>query len=69
MKIRTIKNYEEMSKDRLIVSLLKSKCSIAELFNNNLDDDKLSDIKIILNRLRDILDRKYRNEIKKKFAK
>ena len=58
-----------MSKDRLIVSLLKSKCSIAELFNNNLDDDKLSDIKIILNRLRDILDRKYRNEIKKKFAK
>ena len=58
-----------MSKDRLIISLLKSKCSIAELFNNNLDDDKLSDIKIILNRLRDILDRKYRNEIKKKFAK
>ena len=58
-----------MSKDRIIISLLKSKCSIAELFNNNLDDDKLSDIKIILNRLRDILDRKYRNEIKKKFAK
>ena len=45
--------------------LLKSKRSIAELFNNNLDNGKISDIKKILNRLRDILTQEYRKEIKK----
>ena len=64
-KIRRIKNYEEMSKEELIISLLKSKQSTDEPFNNNLDDDKISDIKKILNRLRDILPKKYRKEIKK----
>ena len=39
-KIKRIKNYEEMSKKELIIFFLKSKQSIAELFNNNLDDDK-----------------------------
>ena len=57
-KIRRIKNYEEMWREELIISLLKSKQSIAELFNNNLDDDKISDIRRILNRLRDILPKK-----------
>ena len=65
-KIRRIKNYEEMSKEELIISILKSKQSIAELFNNNLDDDKINDIKRIFNRLRDILPKKYRKDIKKK---
>ena len=65
-KTRRIKNYEEMSKEELIISLLKSKQSIAELFNNNLYDNKISDIRRILNRLRDILPRKYRKEIKEK---
>ena len=68
-KIRRIKNYEEMSREELIISLLKSKQSIAELFNNNLDDDKISDIRRILNRLRDILPKRYRKEIKKSFMK
>ena len=62
-KIRRIKNYKRMSKEELIIALLKSKRSIAELFNNNFDDDKISDIKRILNRLRDILPKKYRKEI------
>ena len=53
-KIRRIKNYEKMSKEELIISFLKSKQSIAEFF------------KRILNRLRDILPRKYRKEIKEK---
>ena len=65
-KMIRIKNYETMSKEELIISLLKPKPSIAELFNNNLDDDKISDIKRILNRLRGILPRIYRKEIKKK---
>ena len=66
-KIRRIKNYEEMSKEELIISLLKSKQSIAELFNS-LDGDKISVIRRILNRLRDILPKKYRKEIKKKLC-
>ena len=66
-KIRRIKNYEEMTKEELIISLLKSKQSIAELFNNNnLYDNEISDIRRIFNRLRDILPRKYRKEIKDK---
>ena len=58
-RIRRIRNYEEISKEELIISLLKSKQNIAELCNNNnLDDDKISDIRRILNRLRDILPKK-----------
>ena len=64
-KIRRIKKYEETKKEKLIISLLKSKQSISELFNNNnLYDNEISDIRRILNRLRDILPRKYRKEIK-----
>ena len=48
-----------MSKERLIISLLKSKQSITELFNNNPDGDKTSDIRRILNRLRDMLPKRY----------
>ena len=44
-KMRRIKNYKRVSKKELIIALLKSKRSIAELFNNNLDNDKISDIK------------------------
>ena len=51
----TIRNYERMPKEGLIISLLKSKRSLAELFNNNLDNDTISEIKKILNKLRDIL--------------
>ena len=79
-KIRKIKTYEEMTKEELIISLLKSKQSIVELFNNNnndnnnnnnnnLYDNKISDIRRILNKLRDILPRKDRKEIKDKLYK
>ena len=64
-KIR-IQNYDERSKEELIIFLLKSKQSIAELINNNLYDNKISNIERILNRLRDILPKKYRKEIKDK---
>ena len=64
-KIRRIKNYEDMRKEDLILSLLKSKESIAELFNDN-NNNEISDIRRILNRLRDILPRKNRKEIKDK---
>ena len=65
--IRRINNYEEMTKEELIISLLKSKQSIAELFNNNnLYDNEISDIRRILSKLRDILTKKNRKEIKVK---
>ena len=58
-----------MSKEGLIISLLRSKRSLAELFNNNLDNDRISEIKKILNKLKDILTKEYRKEIKKSFTK
>ena len=58
-----------MSKKELIMSFLKSKQSIAELFNNNLNHDKISDIRRILNRLRRKRPKKYRKEIKENFMK
>ena len=66
-KIRRIKSYEDMEKEQLIISLLKSKLSIDELLNNdNLYDNEISDTRRILNRLRDILPKKGRKEIKDK---
>ena len=70
-KISRIKNYEEMSKEELIISFLKSKQSIVKFFhnnnnnnNNNLYDNKIRDIIRILNRLRDVLPKKYGKDIK-----
>ena len=64
--MRRIQNYERMSKEGLILSLLKSKQSLPELFNNNLDNDEISEIKKILNKLRDNLTKEYIKKIKKK---
>ena len=61
-KMRRNKNCKRMSKEELI-SLLKSKRDLAELFNNNFDDSKISDIRRILNRLRDVLPKRIRKEI------
>ena len=46
-----------MEKAEVIISLLKLKVSIDELLNNNnnLYDNKIRDVRRILNRLRDIL--------------
>ena len=46
-----------MEKEEVIISLLKLKVSIDELLNNNnnLYDNKIRDVRRILNRLRDIL--------------
>ena len=67
-KIRKIKNYEYMKKEDLIISLLKSKESIDELFNDN-NNNQISDIRRILNRLRNILPKNDRKEIKDKLYK
>ena len=63
-----IKNYEKMTNEELIIPILKSKQSIAEHFNNNNNfyDNKISDIRRILSRLKDILPKKDTKEIKEK---
>ena len=49
-----------MSRERLIIALLKSKRSLAELFSNNFDNDRIKEIKKILNELRDNLNKECR---------
>ena len=68
-KIRRIKNYEYRKKEDLIISLLKSKENIVELFNDNRCDNEISYIRRIINRLRDIIPKKDRKEIKDKLYK
>ena len=79
--MRRIKNSEKLTKEDLIISLLKSESSTAEqnfqnFFNNNnnnTDDDtyddkirgKISDINIILSRLGNIITKNDRKKIKK----
>ena len=53
-----------MSKEELRTALLKSKRGVAEIFNNNLDDSKISDIRRIHNRLGDVLPKRIRKEFK-----
>ena len=47
-KKRRIKNYEDMKKEDLIISLLKSKESTADLFNDNRYHNEISDIRRII---------------------
>ena len=67
-KIRRIKNYEDIKNEDLIIPLLKSKERIADLFNDN-NDNEISDTRRIINRLRDILPKKDRKEIRDKLYK
>ena len=67
-EMRIIKNYKKMSKEGLVIALLKSKRSLAELFNNNFDNDRIKGIKKILNELRDSLTKEYRKKIKKLYV-
>ena len=79
-RLRSIKNIKKLTKEELIITLLKSESSCVErnfekLFNNNNSDDdtyddkirgKISDIRMILSRLGNVNDRK---KIKKSFMK
>ena len=65
-KMRRIKNYKKMSKEELIIALLKLKRSLTKLFDNLILFDRIREIKKILNELRDRLTKEYRKEIKKK---
>ena len=79
-RLRRIKNRDKLRKEDLIISLLKSESSSVEqnfkkLFNNNTNDDddtydgqirsKISDIRMILSRLGNIVTKNDRKKIKK----
>ena len=78
--LRGIKNIEKLMEEELLITLLKSESSVAEhnfekLFNNNTNDnddtyddkirDKIWDIRMILGRLRNIVDINDGKKIKK----
>ena len=82
--MRRIKNIEKLTKEDLILTLLKSESSALENnymkhFNNNNTDDndtyddkirgKISDIRMILSRLGDIVTKNDRKKIKEKLYK
>ena len=72
-RLRRIKNYDNLTKEDLIFSLLKSESSPAErnymkYFNNSTNDEiksKINDIRLILSRLGNILTKNDRKKIKK----
>ena len=81
--MRRIKNSHKLTKEDLIISLLKSESSLTEsnfekVFNNNIDDNdtyddkirsKISDIRMILSRLGNIVTSKDRNKITEGLSK
>ena len=78
-RLRRIKNRDKLTKEGLIISLLKSESSDAERnymkhFNNNTDDDdtyddkirgKISDVNMIFSRLGNVVTNKDRKKIKR----
>ena len=77
-RLRRFKNYDNLTKEDLIFSLLKSKSnpmerSYMKYFNNSTSDDtyddkikyKINDIRMILSRLGNIVTKNDRKEIKK----
>ena len=82
-RLRRIKNSHKLTKEDLIISLLKSESSLTErnfekLFNNNIDDNdtsddkirsKISDIRMILSRLGNIVTSKDKKKITEGLSK
>ena len=72
-RLRRIKNYDNLTKEDLIFSLLKSESNPAErnymeYFNNSTNDEiksKINDIRLILSRLGNIVTKNDRKKIKK----
>ena len=61
-KMRCIKNYKNMSRENLLIALLKSKQSHAELYRSKDSNTEIEETKKIFNELRNNLSKE---EIKK----
>ena len=51
-KMRRIKNYKNMSREELLIALLKSKQSHAELYKSKSNNAEIEEIKNIFNEIR-----------------
>ena len=67
VKTRRIKNYKNMSKEELLISLLKSEESIAELCKSKSNNAKIEEIKKFFNALRNNFSKEKIKQIRKKF--
>ena len=62
---RNIKNYEDMSKEQLLIALLKSNKSHTELLKDNDSNTEIGETKKLFNKLRSNFSREEKNFIKK----
>ena len=75
--LRRIKDYDNLTREDLIFSLLKSESNLAErnymkYFNNSTNDEiksKINDIRLILSRLGNIVTKNDGKKLKKNFMK
>ena len=66
-KNRRIKKYKDMSQEELLIALLKSKQSIAELRKCENNNAEIGETKKLFQELRNNFSKKERDEIRKKF--
>ena len=68
-KIRHIKNYKNMSKEGLLLALLKSECSLAKTFKSNFSNVEIQKIRKKFNALKGGFSRSIIRKIKEKLCK
>ena len=66
-KMRRIKNYNNMSKEELLIALLKSNQSLAELQKSNSNNAKIEETRKLLNELKNRFSKEKIEEIREKF--
>ena len=67
-KMRRIKNYKNMSREELLIALLKSKQSHAELYKSKSNNVEIEETKKIFNELRNKFSKSKIKEIRKKLC-
>ena len=68
-KMRRIKNYKNMSKEELLIALLKSKQSLTELRKSKSNNAKIEETKKIFNELRNMLSKPRIKKLEKSYMK
>ena len=66
-KMRRIKNYNNMSKEELLIALLKSNQSLAELQKSNSNNAKIEETRKLFNELKNRFSKEKIEEIREKF--
>ena len=66
-KMRRIKNYNNMSKEELLIALLKSNQSLAELQKSNSKNAKIEETRKLFNELKNSFSKEKIKEIREKF--